>query len=245
RYTGNASLVVDMNPSIAYDSSFKPMVYLQHNAPNVEYGIVSLVVNKTTVLSEGGMFGNASYVLQMDWPVPKSVNLSHYNISFELNFYDRVYKTNDARLHVFPTTKTEKIADLEKLQPVKDNDAIVSIPYVMYSSMHGNNDLQYTVISPDGTCVIGDKFDCIVKETNVNNGIHYLTVKLEGQEYKVDYSGPENSIQRFSIQSDNGITGIWKVLIEKGGSIQSSMMQKTNLKIKYKEEISRIHLSSK
>lgn len=74
------------------------------------------------------------------------------------------------------------------------------------------------VTSPGGTCVIGPAGECAVSELTKSQGGIYINAEIDGQWYKIRYSGPGVILEKFSILPvDEGAirAGEWEVEIIK------------------------------
>ncbi|KKN40891.1 hypothetical protein LCGC14_0729130, partial [marine sediment metagenome] len=67
----------------------------------------------------------------------------------------------------------------------------------------------FRVISPDGTCVIGK--GCLVEQSTLGHRGAIDSILLDGQIFRVRYSGADSPLERFSITSLDGVAGDWKV----------------------------------
>jgi hypothetical protein len=81
------------------------------------------------------------------------------------------------------------------------------------------NQVSIKVSSQDGTCIIGQNENCLVTKSTVQSGMLYQTVKINGINYLVGYSGDGIRLQQFSIipaNVDDAIPdGDWTVNIIK------------------------------
>jgi len=127
------------------------------------------------------------------------------------------------------------LSDLGPLEPISDSlGHHIGEPVGLYSSFEGQAGYSYHVVSPDGTCVIGQERSCMVQ--GVALGSQSATVTLGGQNYTVEYTGPAAKTQRFAIESAQPILGAWKVQIESAGTVQEDVMSRVLLKIVYSPE---------
>ena len=69
-----------------------------------------------------------------------------------------------------------------------------------------------------------------------------MSMTIDGQIYRVKYSGSENPLERFSITSFDPILGNWKIeLVSENGIIQPAhALDDIDVKVKYRAEKSPI-----
>lgn len=96
----------------------------------------------------------------------------------------------------------------------------------------GNEDqVSIKVSSQDGTCIIGQSEDCLVTKSTVQSGMLYQTVKINGADYLVGYSGGGIRVQQFSIipanVNDVIPDGNWSVSIIKKDQVTRFYYQVT------------------
>jgi hypothetical protein len=106
---------------------------------------------------------------------------------------------------------------------------------LLYSS-DDNPEAHYRVIAPDGTCVIGKSDSCLVKDSTIGNRGNTVSVELDGQIYRVRYSGSDSPLERFSITSVDPIVGTWSVMLETDTGIipEAQALEDVRLKAKYR-----------
>lgn len=80
------------------------------------------------------------------------------------------------------------------------------------------------VLSGDGQCIIGQESECAVTQSTQDEVPNYVTVNVAGLDYNVEYSGPEESVEKFAISATDGAEipdSIWTVQIVKEGDLPS------------------------
>ncbi len=88
---------------------------------------------------------------------------------------------------------------------------------------------------PDGTCVIGA--GCIVEQSTLLHRGGIDSVILDGQIYRVRYSGADSPLERFSITSLDSVLGEWTVEIELDESvIPYAAAEENHIKVQYRAE---------
>ncbi len=128
---------------------------------------------------------------------------------------------------------------LENIEPitaiVDELGNSIARPALLYASNPGEG--RFQVIAPDGTCVIGGE-QCMVQDSTLSNRGALDSVLIDGQIYRVMYSGADSPLERFSITSFDPVMGDWKVQIVSENSILplASADSDVSLKIKYRAE---------
>jgi len=139
-----------------------------------------------------------------------------YEMQTVLEVYDKQYITSEATLNTFVRTKIVPISQQSDIVSILDeNGNTIARPAMMYSSNQGDG--QFRVTAPDGTCVIGA--GCIVEQSTLLHRGGIDSVILDGQIYRVRYSGENSPLERFSITSLDSVLGEWSVEIELDESI--------------------------
>jgi hypothetical protein len=77
--------------------------------------------------------------------------------------------------------------------------------------------MRFKVVAPDGTCVIGSSSGCLIKGMTQNH--RGVDVAIDGQIYRVRYSGETSILERFSIMSVDPIVGKWSIQMESDSDI--------------------------
>jgi len=110
----------------------------------------------------------------------------------------------------------------------------IARPALLYASNQGEG--QFKVTATDGTCVIGSGKQCMVQDSTLSNRGALDSVILDGQIYRVRYSGADSPLERFSITSFDPVIGDWKVEIEPETGLVpfASAEDDMLLKIKYR-----------
>ena len=167
----------------------------------------------------------------------ESGNVLSYQISARLNVYDEVLATTSTSLNTFPSKISSTISEPLNVYTMKDtlgNDVANSV--LLYSSFQGNTNFNYRVLSPDGVCFIGQSDECIVNESTMRLKGNMKSVDIQGQIFRIKYSGPENPLERFTISSIDPIVGEWNISLESldGSTISKNISDNVNVKIKYK-----------
>jgi hypothetical protein len=245
-YPVNATISLDAKPVAAQGKALMPTIYVINNSTGPIFGSISLVANGTIVTqSPGEVFGTGASASSLIWTVPISYQNATYHLSARGEFYGTTIETANDTVATFPSYETVILSELGTLEPISDSSGRhIGEPVGLYSSFESQVGYSYKVISPDGTCVIGQENSCMVQGATLGNTS--ATVTLGGQNYTVEYTGPASKVQRFAIESAQPILGAWKVQIESAGTIQEDVMSSVLLKIVYSpENMSSILVSSR
>jgi hypothetical protein len=147
--------------------------------------------------------------------------------------YDKSYITSVATLDTFARTKIVPMSDQSEIVPATDElDNIIARPAMMYSSNEGVG--EFRVVSPDGTCVIGD--GCLVEESTLKHRGGIDSVLIDGHIYRVRYSGENSPLERFSITSLDSVLGKWNVTIVDNSPFTAAAADDVPIKVQYRAE---------
>jgi hypothetical protein len=173
-------------------------------------------------------------VVNLEWSIPKGAE-PKYQVSAQLNLYDKPISTSQTTLRTFQDTKMYSIFEPVMTDSVVDNGEMVARTGLIYSS-DDDPTLHYHVISPDGTCIIGKSNSCLVKDSTTGNRGNTVSVELDGQIYRIRYSGQNSPLERFSITSVDPIVGTWSVMLESDTGIipEAQAIEDVHLKVKYR-----------
>jgi hypothetical protein len=92
-------------------------------------------------------------------------------------------------------------------------------------------------------CNRGDTEECLIRESTFGSRGNVESVTIDGQVYRIRYSGSENVVERFTITSIDPILGYWNVYKETiEGIIPEAYAEEDNLlKIQYRAQELKIH----
>ncbi len=161
--------------------------------------------------------------------------VTNYQISAKLNVYDEVIATTKTTLHVFPTTISSSISELVDVKAFTNEDGKrVANAALLYSS-DKNAYLLYRVVSPSGVCFIGQSDACLVTGSTIGKPGNMESFDLEGQVYRIKYSGNDNPLERFTISSIDPIVGKWDITLESADGLlpPATTLENVLVKIKY------------
>ncbi len=158
--------------------------------------------------------------------VPSSVG--SYQITVESDFSSDVIYFDVVPVVVVsipvPNTIIEKDTDLTDtthlitLAP-KDVNGTTFTPRALIGSLSADSvDVNLTVKTPNGICLIGQDDQCMISESTRSLGQVYQTVDVNGLMLYVRYSGSDVSSERFTVlpdpSSDSVLDGDWTVEID-------------------------------
>jgi len=172
--------------------------------------------------------------ITLEWSIPKSDYNRVYNTQTLLEVYDKSYITSDATLNTFVRTQIIPITEQSYIEPITDEIGnTIARPAMLYAS--NPEDGQFRVIAPDGTCVIGT--GCLVEQSTLKHRGAIDSVLLDGQIFRVRYSGADSPLERFSITSLDSVLGQWSIQIESESSeFMASAAGDVSMKVKYRAE---------
>ncbi|MDC8438009.1 MAG: hypothetical protein LV468_03300, partial [Candidatus Nitrosotenuis sp.] len=241
-YKLDARMEFDTPPSKAEGSSYRPTAYVYNNGEKPLFGTVSLLVDgKAVYTSPEYLFVKGQSVVDLDWLVPEVGASTQYNVNARLNLYDVAIDTATTKLNTFPATKQYSITSPVIADSVIDDGKMVARAGLLYSS-DSNPALHYRVVAPDGTCVIGKSDSCVVKDSTTGHRGNTVSVELDGQVYRIRYSGQDNPLERFSITSIDPIVGTWNVSLESDGGIipEAQALENIDVKVKYRSTYTKL-----
>ena len=187
-----------------------------------------------------------------DYKIPASGSLGTYTVKADTDF-DTVTATFDVVSELpkeevpIKEMPTEKPKELPPTVPANIIDKVnrvtkSSIPITMQEKNVGNktfsprvfegllrvnlgdeSDVNIKVTLADGTCLIGQDTDCEISKTTREGSSLYQIVELDGENFKVRYSGAGAKVEKFTIlpEDPNGTIplGHWNVEIIKDKQI--------------------------
>ena len=165
----------------AQGTTLKPTTYLTNEGDIPVYSIVSLIADGKKVYSKPVLLTPGQNIINLEWNIPKTGSSTSYKIQTQLDVYDKSYITGMATLDTFVRTKIVPIYHQSDIVPATDElGNIIARPAMMYSSNEGSG--MFKVVSPDGTCVIGD--GCLVEESTLKHRGGIDSVLIDGHIYQ-------------------------------------------------------------
>ena len=193
-------------------SELKPIAYFTNTIAKPSSGAISLLVDgKTVFTSQPQVFLNGETAVELRWLIPKVGQVKDYQLEAKGEFCGRVFETDEVNFSSFPRMVIEPLSDKIniKLFTNKEGEKVARASS-LYSSQV-NPTLRFKVVSPEGTCLIGGSEKCVVHESTFGKRGNFDSVLVDGQVYRIRYSGIDNVIERFSITSIDPIVGDWQV----------------------------------
>jgi hypothetical protein len=237
-YSPNGKLEFDILPTRAEGTTATPTAYFT-NSGNPVFGTISLVADGNTVYtSPVQLFGSGQTPVNLKWKTPTVGQLVNHHVIAIAEFYGKSFETDAASVITFPGTITMSILQSSNIDIIKENNKTVANPSVLYSSFKNDGNMRYRVTAPDGTCVIGASDNCLVTQSTQELKGNFKSITIGDQIYRVRYSGPSSSLERFSITSVDPIVGHWNVEIDSQDGLvpQAHAMQDVFLKVKYRAQ---------
>ncbi|MBI5697536.1 MAG: hypothetical protein HZC29_03370, partial [Thaumarchaeota archaeon] len=233
-YEINARMELDSTPSKAQGTTYRPTSYVYNTGEKVLFGTVSLIVDdKVVYTSPEQLFSKGQSIVNLEWSIPETGAESKHSAYAQINLYDKIIKTAPVILKTFQATKTLSISEPVGMASITDQNEMIARAGLMYSS-NDNDALHYRVVAPDGTCVIGKSDSCMVQDSISGNRGNTASVEIDGQIYRIRYSGQDSPLERFSITSVDPIEGVWNVSLESDTGIIPDAQAAENVAIKIK-----------
>ncbi|MCH9041875.1 MAG: hypothetical protein IIB80_06950, partial [Thaumarchaeota archaeon] len=209
----DVSLELDV-PSIKQSGSIvRPSLFI-NNDQSPAYGIVSLVVDGKVVSERAEFFGTGQTKVSFDWKVPSSGELSTYELQGKVDLYGSTEITSSALLYSHPRTLSMSAYDMQTIQVIEKDGNVLLEPVLLYASNTQTDEFKFQVTAPNGQCIIGSSEECSVQDSTRSDRGGLASVQYDGQTLRIKYSGPDSSLERFSITSIDPIVGDWIVTLE-------------------------------
>jgi len=233
-YSSESSAEMDTITIKAQGTTLHPTSYLTNEGEIPIYGRVSLVADEKSVYSEPVLLTPGQNRITLEWSIPKSDYNRVYNIQTLLEVYDQSYITSEATLNTFVRTQIIPITEQSFIEPITDEIGnTIARPAMLYASNPESG--KFRVVAPDGTCVIGE--GCLVEQSTLKHRGAIDSVLLDGQIFRVRYSGADSPLERFSITSLDSVLGEWTITIESQSSeFMASAAGDVSIKVKYRAE---------
>ena len=120
---------------------------------------------------------------------------------------------------------------IERFEGITDPDNMVDIsakvingtsfiPRALTATLSASDkDVNFVISTSDGTCIIGQASDCLVRELTQRSGQIYQVVDINDSKFYVRYSGAAATSERFTItpipSTDSALDGQWIIDIDK------------------------------
>ena len=231
-------MVVDIVTIKAEGSHIEPVAYLTNMLNKPVAGAISLVVDgKIVHVSKPYVFEPGQTSVKLEWNIPKIGDVHQYDIHAMGEFCGTVWNTDDVTFNTYPSTVITPISESINVELLTDEEGnVIARAGSLYSS-NINPDMDFKVISPDGTCVIGGSDECLVRESTFGMRGNIQSVTIDEQIYRIRYSGPDNALERFTITSIDPIVGYWSIYkVSSEGILPEAHAEDGSVKIKYRAQ---------
>jgi len=233
----SAAIELDITTSKPEGSTIRPTAYVTNIAPESAFGTVSLIVNGNTVSTKAVLLEPGQTPVKLEWKIPKEGKQVIYDVQAKVDLYETSISTEIAKLNSFMKTQIVPLSQMRTLEPLTDEVGnIVAQPALFYTSDPYHENLRFQVVDHDGHCIIGSSEECAVKDSTVNERGGIASVEHKGIIYRIFYSGPYSSLERFSITSVDKFPGEWTITLESMDEFvpQAFALQDIDLKVKYR-----------
>ncbi|HEU05091.1 MAG TPA: hypothetical protein ENH95_08290 [Nitrosopumilus sp.] len=199
-YDIDAAIELDITTSKPEGSTIRPTAYVTITAPDSAFGTVSLIVNGNTVSTKAVLLEPTQTPVELEWKIPKVGKQMISDIRAEVKLYGDSVTTDIAKLNTFPRTQLIPISELKSILPLSDEVGnMIAQPALVYASDRYYENLRFQVTTEDGYCFIGPSENCAVQESTSSERGGIQSIEYNGKIYRIDYSGPYNPLERFSI----------------------------------------------
>ncbi|MBI4131358.1 MAG: hypothetical protein HY476_02575, partial [Nitrosarchaeum sp.] len=258
---GDVTFEMDIESIKESGSLVRPQLFVDNNdLPS--YGIVSLIVNGEVISKKSQLFATGETTVNLEWKSPNVDEHTIYNVIASVDLYDKSISTQSAKLHIYPRTITMLASEIKSLEPITENDTVLADPALIYASNYVDQDLRFSVIAPNGQCIIGVSEECTMHSSTSIDQIHHhlpsesqsnivqrgglASIEYEDQIIRVRYSGPDSPFERLSITSIDPLVGNWIVSLETSDGVipQAQAMKDMSIKVKYRTHSETITVSS-
>ena len=90
---------------------------------------------------------------------------------------------------------------------------MIDQPALVYASDRYYENLRFQVTTEDGYCFIGPSENCAVQESTASERGGIQSIEHNRKIYRIDYSGPYNPLERFSITTIDQIPSKWAIIL--------------------------------
>ncbi|MEX2192437.1 MAG: hypothetical protein WD717_03540, partial [Nitrosarchaeum sp.] len=242
---GDVSFEMDIASIKESGSLVRPQLFVDNNdLPS--YGIVSLIVNGEVISKKSQLFATGETVVNLEWKSPNIDEHIIYDVMASVDLYDKSISTQSAKLHIYPKTITMLASDIKSLEPLTEDNTVLADPALIYASNSVDQNLRFHVTAPNGQCIIGVSEECAVHSSTASQRGGLASIEYEDQIIRVRYSGPDSSLERFSITSIDPLVNNWIVSLETSDGIipQAQAMKDMPIKVKYRTYSETITVSS-
>jgi len=211
----NAAIELDITTSKPEGSTIRPTAYVMNTASEPAFGTVSLIVNGNIVSTKGVLLEPGQTPVKLEWKIPKVGKQMTYDIQANVDLYDISVSTETTQLNSFMKTQVIPLSQMTAVESLTDKVGnVVAQPALLYASDHYHDDLRFRVTDHNGHCIIGGSEECTVKDSTVKERGGIASLEHEGIIFRIFYSGPYSTLERFSITSVDPLSGEWTITLE-------------------------------
>ncbi|MHA7647578.1 lamin tail domain-containing protein [Nitrosopumilus sp. S4] len=147
-----------------------------------------------------------------EYTIPnKESSLGSYEVTVDADFETKSLKFNVVEKPLAPKLDTviekeNRISEkmISVVTATKTVDSQILSPRVLSGSLltpaiGDESSVNLQIMSSDGTCIIGQLEECLVKESTRKQGQIYDVVEIDGINYNVRYSGSDVRLEKFTI----------------------------------------------
>jgi hypothetical protein len=233
----DASLELDITTSKPEGTTIKPLAYLKNKGTSAAYGTISLVVNGEKVSSKAQLFKPGQTKVELEWAIPKVGKQMFHNVQAQADLYDVSLSTDSAKLNSFARSQIIPLSQMKQIETLTDDSGnVVAQPALLYASDPFNENLRFRVVDSEGQCIIGGTKECIVTDSTYDQRGGMVSIEQGEIIYRVKYSGPQSTLERFSITSIDPLPSGWTITLETIDDYvqQAYALKDINLKVKYR-----------
>jgi len=209
----DAAIELDITTSKAEGSTIRPTAYVLNTASEPVFGTVSLLVDGQAVSTKSLLLEPGETPVTLEWNIPKKGKQMSYGIQAMVELYGISTTTETAKFSSFMKTQIIPLSEMKTIQALTDDGTVIAQPALLYASDHNHDDLRFRV-TVDGTCIIGGSEECAIKHSTSGERGGIASVEQNGTILRVKSTGPDSTLERFSITAADTLPGDWTITLE-------------------------------
>ena len=143
----------------------------------------------TYIITFNAEFGTFTKPIQLVEKIPEPASIPESKI-FGDRVIEKVNRITESQIQI---KLNKKIINEKELSPKVLQGSLFTI------SKGEESNVNIKVSIEDGTCIIGQDSDCMIQKSTRVPGAIYQTIKINGMDYNVRYSGPDVRLEKFTI----------------------------------------------
>jgi len=143
----------------------------------------------TYIITFNTVFGTFTKSIQLVEKIPEP-ELEPESKIFGDRVIEKVNRITESQIQI---TVNKKIINEKELSPRVIQGSLFTI------SKGEESNVNIKVSIEDGTCIIGQDSDCMIQKSTRVPGAIYQTIKIDGMDYNIRYSGPDVRLEKFTI----------------------------------------------